>query len=79
MLQGMDDMEASWVFCDKVGMFDQLEQIKLGVITVTKMGLVMLTIQHGLSVIVSVMEYPGDCLRQTSPDVLSLDEFPVYI
>jgi len=55
MLQDMDDMEASYVFYLKVGMFDQLEQYKICILTVTKMGIVMLTVQHDLNVIVSFM------------------------
>jgi len=44
MLQDMDDMEASCIFYVKVGTFDQLEQSKISVLTVTKLGIDMLTI-----------------------------------
>ena len=44
MLQGKDHMEACCVFYIKVGMFDQLEQIKICILTVTSLGIVMLTI-----------------------------------
>ena len=79
MLQGMDHMEASCVFYVKVGMLDQLEQSKFCVLTVTKLGIVMLTIQIDLIFSVSFMYDPGDLLRQTSPDVRSVEEYPVYM
>ena len=79
MLQGMDHMEARCVFYVKVGMLDQLEQSKFCVLTVTKLGVVMITVQDDSIVIVSFMYYPGDLLRQTSPDVLSVEEYPVYM
>ena len=53
MLQYMDDMEANCIFYVKVGTFDQLEQSKIGVLTVNKMALDMLTIQHDLIVSIS--------------------------
>jgi len=46
----MDHMEASCVFYVKVGMFDQLEQSKIYVLTVISLGIVMLTLQHDLIV-----------------------------
>jgi len=45
MLQDVDQMEASCVFYVKVGKFDQLEQSKISVLTVTSLGIAMLTIQ----------------------------------
>ena len=48
MLQGMDDVEASWVFYVTVGTRDQLEQTTICVLTVTNIGIVMLTVQHDL-------------------------------
>jgi len=44
MLQDMDHMEASCVFCVKVGRFHQLEQSKISVLSVTSVGIVMLTV-----------------------------------
>jgi len=38
MLQEVDLMEASWVFYVKVGRFDQLEQSKISVLSVTSLG-----------------------------------------
>ena len=55
MLQDMDDMEASCILNVKVGMFDQLEQSKICVLTVTKMGIVILNVQHNLNVSVGRM------------------------
>jgi hypothetical protein len=54
-LQVMDNMEASCVFSVKVGMFTHLEQCKITLITVNKMGMVKLTLQHDLIVSVSFM------------------------
>jgi len=79
MLQGMDHMEASCVFYVKVGTLDQLEQSKICVLTVTQLGIVMLTVQIDSIFSVSFMYDPGDLLRQTSPDVLSVEEYPVYM
>jgi len=79
MLQGMDHMEASCVFYVKVGTLDQLERRKFCVLTVTKLGIVMLTVQIDSIFSVSFMYDPGDILRQTSPDVLSVEEYPVYM
>jgi len=48
MLQATDDMEASCIIYVKVGMFDQLKQIKICLLAVTQLGIVMLTVQHQL-------------------------------
>jgi len=48
MLQEMDHMEASCVFYVKVGRFDQFEQSKISVLTVTSLGIVMLTVHCDL-------------------------------
>jgi len=72
MLQDMDHTEASCVFYVTVGTLDQLEQSKFCVLTVTRLGIVMLTIQDDSIVSVSFMYDPGDLLRRTSPDVLSV-------
>jgi len=50
MLQDMDHMEASCIFYVKVGRFDQLEQSKISVLTVTSLGIVMLTVHQDLMV-----------------------------
>jgi len=76
MLQDMDHMEASCIFYVKVGMFDQLEQSKICVLTVTTLGMIMLTVQHNLIFSLCFMKDPGDFLRQTSPVYLSIEEFP---
>jgi len=74
MLQVIDNMEASCVFYDKVGTFAHLEQSKISLLTVNISGIVTLTIQHDRIVSVIFMQYPGDCLRTTSADVLSLEQ-----
>jgi len=79
MVQGMDHMEASCVVYVKVGTLDQLEQSKLCVLTVTKLGIVMLTVQIDSIFSVSFVYDPGDLLTQTSPDFQSVEEYPVYM
>jgi len=79
MLQGINHREASCIFYVKVCTLGQLEQSKFGVLTVTKLGIVMLTVQIDSIFSVSFMFNPGDLLRQTSPDVLSVEEYPVYM
>jgi len=79
MLQDTDSMEASCVFHVKIGTFDHHEQSKIWLLTVNEMGIVRLTVQHDLIVRVGFMYYPGDHLRQTSADILSLKEGPIYI
>jgi len=79
MFQDMDTIEASCVFYVKVGIFTHLEQFKICFLTVNTMGIVRLTVQHDLIVSVSFMKYPRDTLRQTSADILSLKQCPIYI
>ena len=70
MLQDMDHMEASCVFYVKVGTLDQREQSKFCVLTVTKLGIVIITVQDNSTFSVSVRYDPGDVSIQTSPDIL---------
>ena len=55
MLQEMDHMEASCIFYVKVGRFDQFEQSKISVLTVTSLGIVMITVHYNLIFRVLVM------------------------
>ena len=48
MLEEMDHMEASCVLYVKVGRIDQFEQTKISVLTVTSLGIVMLTVHYDL-------------------------------
>ena len=79
MLQDMDSMEASCIFYVKVGMLKHLEHREIRLVTVNKTRIVRQTGRHDLIVSVSVMYYPGDLLRQTSVDILSLKQFPIYL
>jgi len=79
MLQVMDNMEASCVFYVKVGTFTHLEQSKISLLTVNNSGIVTLTVQHDMIVSVIFMQYPRDCLRQTSADVVSLKQHLINI
>jgi len=51
----MDHTEASCVFYVKVGRYDQFEQSKIGVLTVTSLGTVMLTVHYYLMVSMCLM------------------------
>jgi len=79
MLQDMDRMDANCILYVKVGMFDELEQNKICVLTITALGIAMLTIHHDLILSICVIQHHGYVLGQTSPDVLSVEECPVYI
>jgi len=79
MLQDMDHMEASWVFHVKVRKFDQLEQSKISVLTVISLGIVTLIVRYDNIVSLGFMWDPCYVLRHTSPDDLSVIEFPFYI
>jgi len=74
MLQDMYHREASWVFYVKVGMLNRLEQSKICVLTVNRLGIAMLTIHHDMIFSVCVIYDPRDFLRQTSADILSDEE-----
>ena len=77
MLQDMDNMEASCIFYVKVCMFDELEQSKVCVLTVSDIVIVILTVQHGMIFSLCFMWDPWDSLRHTSPDVLSVEGLPL--
>jgi len=79
MFQDMDHMEASCVFYVKVHTFDQLEQSKICHLTVISVGIVLLTVHHDMYVSVCFVYDPGNVLRETSPDIFSVEEFPFYI
>jgi hypothetical protein len=79
MLQHMDSMEASCLFYVNVVMLNLLEHSQISHVTVNTAGIVIPTAQHDLFVSVSLIYYPGDFLRQTSADVLSLKEHPMNI
>jgi hypothetical protein len=69
-------MEASCIIYINIGMFGQLKQTKICLLAVTKLGIVMLTIQHELIFSISFMQDYWDFLTQTLPDGISLEEFP---
>jgi len=78
MFQDMGSMEASCVLYVKVGMLNHFEHSQIWVVTVNKAGRVSPPVQHDLIVSVSSMHYLGEFLRQTSAEVLSLEECPIY-
>jgi len=48
MLQDMDLNEASCIFYVEVGTHNQLEQSKIRILTVTTLGIAMLTVHHDM-------------------------------
>jgi hypothetical protein len=70
-------MEVSSIFYVKFSTFTHLEQSTITLFTVNKSGIIMLTVHHEIIVNISFMCYPGDYLRQTSADVLSLELHPL--
>jgi len=79
MLQVMENMEASCIFYVKVATFTHLELSKISLMTVNNSGIVTPTIQHDMIVSIVFMQYPGDYFRQTSADVLSLEQQSIDI
>jgi len=65
-------MESSFVFYVKVGTFTHHEQSKNALLTVNKMEIVRLTVYHDSIASIRFIQYPGDSVSQSSPDVLSL-------
>jgi len=55
MLQDMDHLEPSCILYVKVGMFDQFEQSKISVLTVTSLRIVILPVHYDLMVSMSFM------------------------
>jgi hypothetical protein len=74
MLQDLDNIEASCILYVKVSKFTHPDQSKANDAFRLSINqeIVRLTIQQQLIVSISFMYYPGDSLRQTSADILSL-------
>jgi hypothetical protein len=77
MLQDMDNMEASCIFYVKVGTCTHLEQGKTSLLTVNITGIVRVNVQHDYIISFGFTDYPREYFRQTSTDVLSLDQCPI--
>lgn len=75
----MNQMEARCVLNAKVGTHNRLEQSIINIFTVTKMGIVMRTIQDYMMFSVCFISDSGDGLKDTSADIHSVKEFAVYI
>ena len=74
----MDNMEESGVFDVNVSTLTHLEQSKTTRLTINQSGMITLILRHDLIVSVSFMYYPRDYLRQTSADVISLEQCPIH-
>jgi hypothetical protein len=75
----MDHMEASCVIYVKVGRFDQSKQNTISVLTITALGIVMLTVHYDIIVSMWFMSDPGNILRQTSTNILYVTGYSFYI
>jgi len=66
MLQDMDHIEASCIFHVAVGMPPRLEQSKIYVVPITKLGIAKLTVHHSSSVSFNIHGISRDKHQQTS-------------
>jgi len=79
MLQDMDHVEARCVLYVEVVTLNRLEQPKICVLTVTTLGIAMLTIHHDMMFSVCITWDPRDFVRRTSADFQSDKECTVFI
>jgi len=77
--QDINQMAASCIVYVKVGTLDRLEQDKICVLSITTLGIAILTIQCQIRFSVCFINDCGDFLTQTSPDIFSIEECPSYI
>jgi len=75
----MDHIQASCIFHGEVCKLNRLEQSKICVLTVTLLGIAMLTIHHEMIISVYFIQDPRDVLRQTSANLLSEEECTIFI
>jgi hypothetical protein len=59
--------------------FDHVERNKVCILTVTKLEIVMLTIQYEFMFGICFVYDPGDDLRQPSPTVLAVKQLSISI
>ena len=74
ILYDIDHIEASCIFYVEVGTLNGLEQNKICIMTITALGIAMLTVQDDMMFSVCCMYDLRDFLRQTSADVHSVRE-----
>lgn len=79
MLEDTDHMEANCVLYVKVGRLHQLEYSTICDLTITKLGIAMLTVPHYTMFSLCFRYVSGDFLRQTSPDIMSIEQCPVSV
>lgn len=71
----MDSMEASYVIYVNVGTFNQREQHKICIITVSSVGIAILSVQHYMMLMISFMKDSRDIWRRTSLDIVWLKKY----
>ena len=74
MLHDMDDMKGGCILYVMVGMFDPVKESKVCVLTITKIAIAKLIVQHVMILSLSFMQDPWDFLGQTLPDIVCLEE-----
>ena len=72
MLEVIDHTEECSIIYIKVGTCNQLEQNKSSILTVTTLGIVMITVEQESIFGINVMYNPGDIVRQILSEVLSV-------
>jgi len=77
MLNDMEDMDASHIFCIKVGTFDQHKQSKVCIWMVTELEIIQLTLQDIMIICIIFIYNLCNFLKQTSPNAVSLEDIIV--
>jgi hypothetical protein len=75
----MDHREASCILYVKIGTLDRPGQSTIGVLTVTIFGILMQTIYHFMMFSICVIYDRGKFLRQSSADILPVEDTADYI
>jgi len=78
-VQDTDHIEASCVIYVEVGTHNLPEHSTICLLTVTTLGIAMLTVHHDMMFSICIMFDPRDFWRQTSADVLSDEECTIFI
>lgn len=79
MLEDMDCTGACHVFYVMVGTLDQLDQSKISILTVTLLGIAILTVQHDLIFSMCFMKDLIEGMEHILTDVCSVELCTAYI
>jgi len=78
MLQDVDQLEASCVMHVEVGTLNCLELNNICVLTITTLGIEMLTVHHDIMFRICCIYDPSDSLRHTSANIVSDEEGTIF-